>query len=120
MEAYLRSRWIVLGALAPLILVASTARAQYGTQQAQALIADIQAVNRCRVVEAQKIDDGRMSVELVAQKIQPLCQHELNDMKRDLVGTPMASQAGHLDDLNGIALAVKQERSPNEAILSPR
>jgi hypothetical protein len=83
-------------------------------------MADIQAVNRCRVAEAQKIDDGRMPVELVAQRIQPLCQHELNDMKRDLVGSPMASQATHLDDLNGIVLAVKQARSPNEPILAPR
>jgi hypothetical protein len=31
-------------------------------------MADIQAVNRCRVAEAQKIDDGRMPLELVAKK----------------------------------------------------
>ncbi len=111
---------MVLGAFATLILANSTAQAQYGPQQAQALMAAIQAVNRCRVAEAQKIDDGRMPVELVAQRIQPLCQNELNEIKREIVGTPMASQAAHLDDLNGIILAVQQERRPNEPILGPR
>jgi hypothetical protein len=61
-----------------------------------------------------------MPVELVAQRIQPLCQTELNAMKRDLVGSPMAGQASHLNDLDGIVLAVKQERSPNQPILGPR
>jgi hypothetical protein len=106
-------------AFATFVIPSSFAYAQLSPTQASDLMEAIRAVNRCRISEAKKIDQAQVPAEEIARKIQPLCRVETDAFRRQVAGTSMAASVNQIDDLQGLLLAVQQERSPNELILLP-
>jgi hypothetical protein len=113
----------ILFALASLAVCALGPRAthaQLSPTQFNGLVQAIRAVNRCRIVEAKKIDDGRSPVAEVATKIRASCRSEADAFRKQLAGTSMAGAAGDIDGPGALQAAVKQERAPEKNILAPR
>ena len=114
------SRALLLGLAIVGTASASAEARQLTPAQASLLMTQIQAVNRCRIAEAKKIDDGISQVEVISQKLASACPREISSLRASLQGTPMAASAADLNDPSTLADAVRQERSPESNILSPR
>ena len=84
------------------------------------MLAAIQNLNHCRILEAKKIDDGSSPVRVIAERIAAKCGREKGAARRSLAGVDIGANAGDLDSIDGVELAVRQERSPDSNILGPR
>ena len=113
--------WVIIGFVLGGVASAYQAEArQLSPAQAQSMMAAIQSLNHCRISEAKKIDDGSFPVRVIAERVAPKCGREKEAARRSLAGVDIGANAAEVDDIDGVELAVRQERSPDSNILGPR